>query len=342
MSRKMMNEDFIGTCQWCFGEFKVNARRGMVLHGYTRPGYGYTEGQCRGVGHAPFEDEHKLTDVRIKELHESVAKNERSIGHIDTGKIAKIRNPNYIPEGDAKRSNRRYRHEETHDKEFLTSEDNRFAHYLKIMRASLESEIRYDKGVIAYLDTQVSNWKKGEIVGLDSPATGRQRYVRDAFDPEKAKAEEEFLQRKAERDAKPGKITVNFYRVIPFPDRNAGLSDEEWRAAIIASHDAEEAFKKEVKAWAKARFPGKVWVGDGDDQQIRHILGHSAWNHPGGKVEVIAFKPEWQYLDDVMSMFPDAFRYDKDTNQRDPLTNHGIGKGKDIRLWVDGTELPTV
>ena len=43
-----------GTCQACFRAQKT--RDGLlVLHGYKRPGYGYIEGRCFGVGFAPFE-----------------------------------------------------------------------------------------------------------------------------------------------------------------------------------------------------------------------------------------------------------------------------------------------
>jgi hypothetical protein len=341
MSRKLQSEDFIGTCQWCFGEFKVNSRRGMVLHGYTRPGYGYTVGNCRGVGHAPFEDTHELTDVRIQELKDGIKKHERAIKQIDAGKITKIRNPKFVPESDPRRNSREYYFSPDQSLEFYTPDNSAdFDFYLKRMRASIESDIRFDQGLIDYIAAQVNNWKKGEIVGLDTPPTGRQRYVRDAYDPFKAKDEQEAAQRKAEREARPGKVTINFCRSIPFPSRDKEWGEDEWRAAVEASHDAEKAFKDEVKAWAKARFPGKIWVGDGDSSELRHMDYAPSYTN-GQRMITIAVKPEWKYLHDVMEMFPGAHRYDKDTNRRDPATKHGIGKGKDIRIWVDGTKLPS-
>ena len=38
MSMRKQGEDHIGTCQVCFGKWKVDARhRRVALHGYTRP-----------------------------------------------------------------------------------------------------------------------------------------------------------------------------------------------------------------------------------------------------------------------------------------------------------------
>lgn len=42
-----------GTCQVCFGVFETRKGR-MVLHGFERPGIGYTVGRCPGVGHLPY------------------------------------------------------------------------------------------------------------------------------------------------------------------------------------------------------------------------------------------------------------------------------------------------
>jgi len=55
----------LGTCPCCFGTFKLllkgsrngsdKTMPGMVLHGYKRPGTGYAEGECHGVGWPPYE-----------------------------------------------------------------------------------------------------------------------------------------------------------------------------------------------------------------------------------------------------------------------------------------------
>ena len=44
----------VGTCQCCFN-VQETRKSNLVLHGYQRPGWGYTVGRCRGVGHLPYE-----------------------------------------------------------------------------------------------------------------------------------------------------------------------------------------------------------------------------------------------------------------------------------------------
>ena len=44
-----------GTCACCGANVKMDSTGKLVLHGYKRPGYGYTEGSCFGVGYEPYE-----------------------------------------------------------------------------------------------------------------------------------------------------------------------------------------------------------------------------------------------------------------------------------------------
>lgn len=46
----------VGTCQCCFNLQVVGTEPyALVLHGYTRPGVGWINGRCAGVGHLPYE-----------------------------------------------------------------------------------------------------------------------------------------------------------------------------------------------------------------------------------------------------------------------------------------------
>lgn len=57
MTRKVV----LGTCQCCFNQQVVHGApeshdtRWLVLHGYERPGHGWLNGQCQGVGKLPYE-----------------------------------------------------------------------------------------------------------------------------------------------------------------------------------------------------------------------------------------------------------------------------------------------
>lgn len=334
---RKMTEDFIGTCQWCFGEYKTNGHKVMVLHGYQRPGHGSTVGRCMGVGHPPFEYAHDLTERRIALIAEDIRKQERALKAIDDGKITKVRNPNFLPADDPRR---RYRYSGDIDSEYFEVGHKQFPHYLRVLRGNIEGELRYFRGVKTYLDEAVQNWTRRDIVGIDTPATGRERYIRDAYDPDAEAQRQANAEAKAIRDAKPGKITVNVMARFPFPNRQAsGLTDEEFRKAWAAFDEAEKAFKDKVKKWAKARFPGKTWVGDGDSYGAERASGLPDFGVNDRSV-CVAFRAEWQYADEIMAMFPDAYRYDKDTARRDPVTKQGIGKGKDIRIWVPASAIP--
>ena len=62
--KKIPTRDNTGTCPCCFGNFKLTKKArngsdltlpGMVLHGYSRPGNGYIQGNCQGQDWPPFE-----------------------------------------------------------------------------------------------------------------------------------------------------------------------------------------------------------------------------------------------------------------------------------------------
>lgn len=44
-----------GTCGWCGKRQKLSGSSVMVLHGYKRPGDGWIQGECPGVGSLPYE-----------------------------------------------------------------------------------------------------------------------------------------------------------------------------------------------------------------------------------------------------------------------------------------------
>jgi hypothetical protein len=332
---RMESEDFIGTCQWCLGEYKVNPRRTMVLHGYTRPGNtGYTIGNCPGYDFAPFEYEHSKTDERIAQLKAHIASNERQVKMIDAGKITKVRNPYFIPANDSKRTDRWYRHDKSHDIEFLETGDRDFDRCLKSMKASIESSIRFDEGVLAYLVEAVNHWTKKGIVGLDSPATGKLRYLRGAYDPDKAKEAEEATARKKERDAKPGKITLTVYQALPdLPNSFANPGNptpEEWAErlnAMEAEDDRQKQLRANLKNWVKENFPAeKYWAGDVYSGDITWRLRKDLQSK---RVIAVAVKVDWKYRDNIEAMFPEG----QFVARRD-------NSPKDLRWFIDLDEFP--
>jgi hypothetical protein len=49
-----VNPKLSGTCQACFG-LQALRKNAIVLHGYRRPGTGFTEGRCQGADELPYE-----------------------------------------------------------------------------------------------------------------------------------------------------------------------------------------------------------------------------------------------------------------------------------------------
>lgn len=331
---RMESEDFIGTCQWCFGEYKVNARGTVVLHGYTRPGRGYTVGNCPGYDKAPFEYEHSLTDERIAGIRVGIAENEKQLKLINDGKVTKIKNPGFVPEDSSKWKHPvRYGLNDSNRKTHLTAEDRNFDYYMRSFKASIENDIRFDTAIAEHLEAAVAAWTKKGITGLDSPATGKMRYLRGAYDPDKAKEAEEHAKRKAERAAKPGKITLTVYKVLPDypPLQSNPPSQEEWNARVAlmrAEDDVKKQFRNDLKQWTKDTFPAdKYWVGDVYDGDITWRLRKDL---QGKNLCAAATKIDWQYLDDVLAMF----------NEASPLVHRRDNSPKDIRIFVDIDEFP--
>lgn len=62
-----------GVCQCC-GHAQVVDDRGMVLHGYKRPGWGTTVGSCPGVGYEPLNVSDEQTRKWLAEAEAEVVK----------------------------------------------------------------------------------------------------------------------------------------------------------------------------------------------------------------------------------------------------------------------------
>ncbi len=82
-----------GTCPACFRNIKLKKsgdQYKMVLHGYERPGWGYTEGRCIGVGHQPFEESPKGTKEVVKMLTTRVRGLQHYLKDLEDGKFDAI------------------------------------------------------------------------------------------------------------------------------------------------------------------------------------------------------------------------------------------------------------
>lgn len=76
-----------GICQACLGEFHVHAKK-MVLHGYKRPGTGYIEGDCVGVGEAPYELSCELQKKLVASSRAKIADLQKNIDKLSSPTFA--------------------------------------------------------------------------------------------------------------------------------------------------------------------------------------------------------------------------------------------------------------
>lgn len=87
----------VGTCPVCgrmqklsWSSKTTDGHPTMVLHGYQRPGYGFIQGSCFGVGYAPFELSSNGTVQWKAHLEELQAKQRVTVANISTMTKAKV------------------------------------------------------------------------------------------------------------------------------------------------------------------------------------------------------------------------------------------------------------
>jgi hypothetical protein len=318
---RKLTEDFIGTCQCCLGEYKVSSAAVMTLHGYKRPGFGYVLGRCTGAGHTPFEYSCELTKKVIQSMQADATKMVKNIASIDAGKIKKVPNPSYKPE------DKRDRYYDATTAEFLFPGDNLFEHRLSVIRVNIANELKYLNDTIRYYEGRVDNWTRLGIIGIDSPATGKTRIMRDAYSAEDQEKRDALDTVRAERDAKPGKLMISIFEQFSYPTsigRDVSPEAEAtWRANMDKKHQAEKAFKEAVKAVAKKRWPGKIWVGAGYGSDVESEFRRAGrpLDISHRSTEVINIKPEWHYLDEILAAFPNAIKREEKN-------------GKEVKLFL--------
>ena len=77
-----------GTCPACFGFYKLrpgSTDKIVVLHGYQRPGWGYTVGKCPGAGWPPYELSASGTVDFKKYLERSLEREKRELSQLENG-----------------------------------------------------------------------------------------------------------------------------------------------------------------------------------------------------------------------------------------------------------------
>lgn len=138
-----------GTCPCCFANVKL--RNGnIVLHGYQRPGLGYTVGSCFGVGYEPYE-------VSTKGTEAAQAQFQRTLESLQ-GRLEKLTSPDF---SDPLYTTRGYgRHK--HRVEVLKAESPYDWESLRKSAVySTERDIRHCTADISMMTAKIEAWKPG-------------------------------------------------------------------------------------------------------------------------------------------------------------------------------------
>jgi hypothetical protein len=164
-----LSKSYVGECQCCF-RFQVTKGKeqlGMVLHGYERPGDGWIEGRCWGVGELPFE----LSCERTKEWRENVKKAlktmKKTIADIRANRIEKFFHQ--IVDEAQTTKNRQFGNYKTAYKTvevtrgWVHPDAPRYSGTFESVRqqhlANAEMRERQMKSTLEFLDQKIASWK---------------------------------------------------------------------------------------------------------------------------------------------------------------------------------------
>jgi hypothetical protein len=296
---RTQTEDYVGRCQACLGEYKVDERAKVVLHGYLRPGDGYIRGECEGVGAPPLEHSCELTKAIAARHATSAAGWRTRLRELGSASVARLTRTWEEYEGDGPIWSRKAvrKHEE------IGPDHEDWDRTLAGAIRRAEFEERLARAAHEYYSQVVAQWRPGKVVGVDTPATGRPRgALAPAWDPGRETERAAREAAKAERDAKPGKLRLVLwrqFREIPAPARGDGLAYDRYRRAA-KERDAEVAeWVAQIRQWAKSAFPeGKQRTGSGSQWDLPNAV-RAALRDDGRFLGVAVVHLDWRYRDEA-------------------------------------------
>ena len=173
----------VGTCSICEREIAVQ-RGDLVHHGYQRPGYGFIQGDCFGVGYAPYERSTRaclnyqaLAKANARHLQEEIAK-------LESGATTYLVQHHYRPYGSPSKD------------EFAlgVTDPAIWAYQVKREITRLKAEKNLEEYEVGRMNGLLERWELREL-GSETRAGAKERAEREARAKERA-------EKKAVRDAK--------------------------------------------------------------------------------------------------------------------------------------------
>lgn len=159
-----------GTCQCCFGAFKLPRGKGKLSHhGYKRPGYGYDVGYCMGEGQLPYEKSCEVTRALMHRVSNYLEHRREYLSKLESGTVERliVSMTDYsqpLPRGEWKRPTKAV--VVTKGDEEVYSYDGRIGNVLPSFENALKREIQkvgYDIRAAEeqekFLAQKVAEWK---------------------------------------------------------------------------------------------------------------------------------------------------------------------------------------
>ena len=78
--------EYLGTCQVCFRTQKAPNGK-LSLHGYTRPGDGFLDGECLGSKQLPYEHSCETTKLVLANLESHLSRSKEYLAKLENGEI---------------------------------------------------------------------------------------------------------------------------------------------------------------------------------------------------------------------------------------------------------------
>lgn len=169
----------LGTCGFCGRTIKIPNGL-LALHGYKRPGMGYTEGNCPGTGHPPFEVSPVTAELGVSYLQRDISTTKQALNNLST--VTEIPLTSTYMRGRSLK------------KDQVSEAD--WGRQLAIWKRSLESDIEKYQGLLAHYEAKVRAWKPQGVREIDEHAIEQSKQERQKGSYAKKLAKYEALKQK--------------------------------------------------------------------------------------------------------------------------------------------------
>lgn len=169
-ARKAAKESTQKECQICERNQCLSASGKMVLHGYTRPGYGFIQGSCFGVGHVDYSVGTDALSLYADSLRGMLVSAEAYLLRFTNGEVTHFETESHEYVKD-ERGCYVYRGRNRETVRVYTSwapgvsDADLYARHLKAKHTAAASSVEQIQGELARVERRISAWKPAKKAG---------------------------------------------------------------------------------------------------------------------------------------------------------------------------------